>query len=1030
MKKLFAITLLSLGLFTSSFAQFNDFEPEYEWLTIEMEHVFVHYHPEAERTAEVVAKIGEEVWGPITSLYKYEPDKVHYVIKDVDDYSNGATFFFDNKIEIWASALEFDLRGTHNWLRNVISHEFTHMVQIQAAMKLGRSVPAVYLQLLNYEDERRPDILYGYPNVIVSYPIATLNIPAWFAEGTAQYMRKEFEYESWDSHRDMILRSYALDGNMLSWNQMGVFGKTSLGNESVYNSGYGLVSYIAQKYGESKLYEINERLGAITNFTIDAAFEDVLGIDGNELYDQWSAYLKEDYKKRMADVFANRVEGTNICSTGFGNFYPVFSNNDSTIYYLSNKGSDYFRSNLYSHNISDGKEKLIQPGVRSSHSKVKGKNEIIYAKLSEKNSKWKVIHDLYVYNLDEEEETRLTYGLRANNPNVSHDGKNIVFTFQYDGTTNIGIVDIDGQNFKKLTTFKQGEQVLNPKFSPKDDYVVFGYNKRNNRDIAKVNVDGSGFELLISTYSDERNPTFGTDGKLYYSSNASNIFNIYSFDLKSKVRTQLTNVTGGAFYPTVNKNGDIAYAGYTSDGYKIFLISKEDQKNVDPAKSYVWLSHPPLDKPSLAEDIAQFDIPYLKNYDDTVMPEFKKTDYRGKFTKLSIFPFIRIDNYSTKSTGLEKIKPGAVVFSSDYLNRYSLLASGAINSSFERDLYLQFQFRNKLPLLYNIGLTPELTFEIFNISREADVDLTFGADSTNGQVVFDNITQTDVTYDLFEVDFALKHKVFVTGTDIEFRFIFSRYIAKLGSFIFPETNLLYPTSKDEYFIGRNFQVIFNHEALLPSRDRDINPIGRKITLQYNYEFNKYNPEGEREIEDGILKPIYNNYNFHRVELNWFEHIGIADGHTVTARIRAASILGPEMPDFFDYYLGGLVGMKSYPFYAASGNELGWLNLTYRFPLFRDMDMRLGHLYFDKIFVSIYGDYGNAWTGKFEGFDEFKKGFGAEVRVKMVSFYLFPTSLFFSAAYAVDSLEREVRGEIIKYGKEWRLYGGILFDFSF
>jgi len=160
MKKLFVILLLNLGFVGTSYSQFNDYEPEYEWFTIETEHVFVHFHAEAERTAKVVAKIGEEVWNPITSLYKYEPDKVHYVIKDVDDYSNGATFFFDNKIEIWASALEFDLRGTHNWLRNVISHEFTHMVQIQGAMKLGRSVPAVYLQLLNHEDARRPDILF------------------------------------------------------------------------------------------------------------------------------------------------------------------------------------------------------------------------------------------------------------------------------------------------------------------------------------------------------------------------------------------------------------------------------------------------------------------------------------------------------------------------------------------------------------------------------------------------------------------------------------------------------------------------------------------------------------------------------------------------------------------------------------------------------------------------------------------------------------------------------------------------------
>ncbi|MDP3445228.1 MAG: biopolymer transporter Tol, partial [Ignavibacteria bacterium] len=319
------ILLFILILPFTIFSQFNEFHPEYEWLTIKGKNIFVHYHPEAERTAKIVAKIADEVWDPICSLYEYQPDPVHYVIKDIDDYSNGATYFFDNKIEIWASALDFDLRGSHNWLRNVISHEFTHMVQIQASMKLSRSIPAIYLQMLNYEDKRRPDILYGFPNFIASYPIATINMPAWFAEGTAQYMRKEFDYDNWDSHRDMILRSYTLENKLLTWNQMGVFNKTSLGNESVYNSGYALTKYIAQKYGEDKIREITKKLGKITNFTIDAAFKDVLGIDGDQVYGEWSAFLKNDYKQRIKDVEENLVQGKMIAEKGFGNFYPAFS---------------------------------------------------------------------------------------------------------------------------------------------------------------------------------------------------------------------------------------------------------------------------------------------------------------------------------------------------------------------------------------------------------------------------------------------------------------------------------------------------------------------------------------------------------------------------------------------------------------------------------------------------------------------------------------------------------------------------------
>ncbi len=404
MRKIFLLLLLNT---TFLFAQWDRYHPEYNWYTIKGKHVQVHFHEGAERTARLVAKIADEVWTPLTRLYKYEPEAVHFVIKDIDDYSNGATYFFDNKIEIWASALDFELRGAHNWLRNVISHEFTHMVQIQASMKTTRRIPAFYLQFMNYEDKRRPDILYGFPNVIVSYPLAMVNVPSWFAEGTAQYMRKEFHYDDWDTHRDMILRCYALDNNMLTWNQMGVFGKTSLGNESVYNSGFALVRYIAQKYGEDKLRKISEKLGVIQNFTIDAAFEDVLGKDGNQIYNEWSNFLKSDYKKRSEKVLANLVEGKKIFNEGFGNFHPLFSKDGTKIYFLSNKGQDYLSlSSLYELDLKTGKERLLINDVHTTFSVLADTNKILYAKLSDDNKNWINIHDLYIYDLKTKEEKR------------------------------------------------------------------------------------------------------------------------------------------------------------------------------------------------------------------------------------------------------------------------------------------------------------------------------------------------------------------------------------------------------------------------------------------------------------------------------------------------------------------------------------------------------------------------------------------------------------------------------------------------
>jgi len=841
-------------------------------------------------------------------------------------------------------------------------------------------------------------------------------------------MRKEFNYDNWDSHRDMILRSYILDDNLLTWNQMGVFGKTSLGNESVYNLGFALTSYISQKYGEDKLRELTTALGKFSTFTFDSACEQVLGKTGKQLYDEWKDFLSEHYNQRIKSVRENSVIGDTIGAVGFGNFYPVFSKDGKKILYISNKSSDYFSpSGLFLYDIETKSDKLIKMGVRSTFSWIDNETKVIYSKITDNNPNWYNVHDLYVYDIKNEKETRLTKNLRANQPSVSNDETKIVFLFQKDGTTNLALVNIDGSDYKQLTFFENGEQVYNPKFSPDDAHIIFDYSYHNTRDIARISAGGGKVEFVIATDNDERNPSFDKDGNLIFASDETGIYNIYKLNLLSGEKKQLTNVTGGAFMSSVNSSGDIVYAGYTSEGYKIFYLENSNQE-VKAGASYVKVDNPPLGKDLPNGDINNFDIVSLRDFNDYELPEYDKKPYTGAFSRLTFFPFIRLDNYNTSNKFLEKLKPGLFVSSNDMLNRYAIFAGGAINSRLERDLFLIFEYKNKLPLLTSLGLRPELALEVYSITRKAGNNLLLGEyyDSL-GQQQFDFNIPVDVTYSLFEVDFIIKHRLFSRNQNLQTKFVYSTYEALIGSFLVNDK--LSSKFKDNYFIGRNIELKYTWDSFLPSKDVVINPVGFALDLTYNFEFNKYNEENDYDIEEGILKPIFKNFNFHRLELNSRLHLPTFKSHTVTATIRAGSILGPEVPDFFDFYLGGLLGMKAYPFYAVSGNEIAWLNLTYRFPLFRNIDAKFGHLYLDKIFLSFHGDIGNAWTGDIPSFDTFKKGAGAELRFQLNSYYLFPTSVFFNASYGFDTFERNIRGESVKYGKEWRFYAGVLFDFE-
>jgi WD40 repeat protein len=1043
--------------------------PELTWKTIETAHFFVHFHDGAERTAQVIAKIAEDVYTPVTSLYNHVPtQKVSFIVNDVDDISNGAAYFFDNKIVIYAPSMDFELRGTHNWLRNVVTHEFTHIVQIQTSMKFGRQLPSFYFQWLGYESERRQDVLYGYPNTIVSYPISGFVVPAWFAEGVAQYNRNDLRYDFWDTHRDMILRSYALDGNMLTWEQMGVFGKTSLGNESSYNSGFAFVSYIARKYGEEKIAEISRNLSRLTEVTIGGAIGRALGTSGDRVYEEWKEEIRKEYATRTAKVVANlragemmRFDSTEsvfdpdarggiesmivgrptslpagaiqepCCRfndhTGFGNLYPSFSPDGKKLAYVSTKGGDYFvLSSLFVYDFASGKETLVQPGVRNAPAWSPDGTKLYYAKNTRENPHWSLQFDVYEYTIATEDERRITKGRRAMTPVVSPDGKKIAYVVNADGTTNLAVANVDGSGHHVITPYANGEQVYNPQWSPSGDRLIFDYSVRDGRDIAEVRPDGSGLRFLVEGDDDARTGVFTPDGaRILFSSDRTGIFNLYYYTVGNGAIEQVTNVVGGAFCPTVDRGGDIVYSGYTSGGYKIFSLKNGGTLPAGD-NSYVRGGGAPGNvAPATAASTPQFDWSALRAYDDTRLSPLQAKPYRSIFTSLTIVPFIRVDNYNTRNNALDVIKPGVYLFSNDVLEKTGFFAGAAINRQLERDLFLQFFYRSRIPLLYEIGLEPVASFEIYNVTRKTDNSISLPASTI----------PVNVTYNMLEFDLALTQPFVSQFSTLEFRYAHSRYTSIIDNFFNPETDppSLVTGSSDLYLIANTLFLTLKSDAVVPARTMEINPTGRRITLRIGRELNKFNGDGQYEVTATGLQPLYKTVNFTRLELNWREFIPfLFKNHTLTVALRGGTIPEHSVDEFFDFYAGGLVGMKGYPFYAIGGNEMAVAGLNYRFPISNSLDIRIFQLYFDKLYASVFVDAGDAWTSDRPALKEWKTDAGAELRLESFSFYSYPTRIFFSAAYGFNQFDRYIRSrnETVTYGKEWRFYFGVLFGFDF
>ena len=136
----------------------------------------------------------------------------------------------------------------------------------------------------------------------------------------------------------------------------------------------------------------------------------------------------------------------------------------------------------------------------------------------------------------------------------------------------------------------------------------------------------------------------------------------------------------------------------------------------------------------------------------------------------------------------------------------------------------------------------------------------------------------------------------------------------------------------------------------------------------------------------------------------------------------------SIDSFYNLYAGGLPGLRGYSYYSMGGTNKAAGRISLRFPVWKGIDKRLSVFYLDRIHSSVFFETGNAWKGKLK-LDEFKKDVGAELRMKLFSWYGYPTDIQFTTAYGLDRFDlTNENGEITNYGHKWRWYLTVLFDF--
>ncbi len=589
---------LSSILFWSERAYAGD--PYLDWYTIDTPHFRVHYHGGLEEAAQRTATLAEDAHRVLVPELGFEPrELVNIVLSDTSEFANGsATPMPYDTIRLFVTAPDdmSVLSDYDDWLDSLITHEYTHILQLDHTAGFSAVVNAVFGKILT-------------PNT---------DQPRFLTEGLA--VLKESEHTTGGRMRstqfDMMLRMDVLEHRMARLDQVSNPALRWPGGNLWYLYGSHFLGWVHDVYGQDVSRAVTADYAySVIPYGINRSMRRVTGRTYEELWKGWRAYVEAHYAEQ-ARVVRERgiIEGQRLTQTGQSTLRsrrapPCFRSEPTLLFH---KDDGHRTGGIYELKLDEsgtravGKPKLF---VRTNGSTFTfdGGCNLIYDQIAISERRY-ALFDLYRQKRDESaprgtesSRERLSHGARMREPDVSPDGKHVAFVTNDSGTTTLHMASFDAEgqlaNIERLAKSGRYEQVYTPRFSPNGKYVAYGvWTRGGYRDIRLIDLESRRAFQITHDRSIDQQPTFSRDSRfLYFTSDRTGIANVYEYELASRELSQVTNVLGGAYLPEISADGRLLYyTGYTSKGFDVYVLPLDGQRNLRALP-------PPVDRPQARE---------------------------------------------------------------------------------------------------------------------------------------------------------------------------------------------------------------------------------------------------------------------------------------------------------------------------------------------------------------------------------------------------------------------------------------------
>jgi len=928
-----------------------------------------HYPAEYRERAARATEIAESVYDTITNRYQIKlPSKVNLVF-DNALYSNGEANPVYNMMSIWLTNWDFKIRGSHSWIRDVVTHEFSHL----ASMQNGSKIPFPWIQGLQIS---KADFYNERQQINLATYIPFMIQPFWFAEGTAQFESYRMGFDHWDTHRDMLLRTAFLENKVLPLEFMEDFSEQALEAElGPYTQGFDMVRYIAETYGEDAIPQLWKDMGKISNLTLSGALNDRFKITEKELYKKWKENRKEHYEKIRSSL-GTPIAGEKITKDVFYNEYISLANGN--LYGLSNFGGDFFDGGVFE--LKDTvptpfeKFKLKKPYLSQGMSIRQTPEGLLLAYVTYQNrdKKGKPYFDIAI--ADTLGNNRLvTQFADAVYPDISPDGKQVVFARREANGTRfyLSVASTDTLGDYKDIVAPTGEEfnIFNPKFSPDGSQIAYNYFDGINRKIVLPND-------TIAFVGDVRNPNWSPDGKsLYFSGDETGIFNIYKMDLQTKKIERITNVLGGAFSPVADTNG-LYYVGYDRDGFSVYRI--EDNEIKDSLLISLSVMPKRLDSDNIS----------FSNTERNYLPIPKMP------ILVPLFSFDdRPPDFGAINTGITVPKAGLAFGLNDPLNKNffqiaALQQIGKFGEDSQSDLFASLENRS-FPITLNLAFmrmnTPSKDTVRYEDPRSYD----------------DSLALSEYASELYNALFSASYSIFKKGDSL----------TAFASYDWEAFNLYQDGFKWDYHKRWQTGLITS----FATRDT-------MLALQGLYSFSSsdlFRPgtfaESFSVSDAGVITPYYRHFDLHEwaFSANLSLNNPLQKYGKLSFSFFGGGILNWQSADsdtIDNFYLHPLV-MEGYPIlessesYFRQGTGTVLAEARYKFPIYNDLRRRFWIFTTRNFSFSPFAQMGSAWEAHplpaLKHRENWLRSFGIDWSLENRMFYSVPFNLNFRVARGLD-----------------------------